>query len=95
MRWFENFSSFEMSRFDIIYYEILENTGTVNTRIKETTFKKHQAGNSGTWTSSFHEYSFFFFGGGGGVKAKTKKSVVSQQIFIQKALPQKRKVGGG
>ena len=30
-----------------------------------------------------------------GVKAKTKKSVVLQQIFIQKALSQKRKVGGG
>ena len=26
---------------------------------------------------------------------KTKKSVVLQQIFIQKALSQKRKVGGG
>ena len=32
---------------------------------------------------------------GEGVKAKTKKSVVSLQIFIQKALSQKRKVGGG
>ena len=34
-------------------------------------------------------------GGGGEVKAKITKSVVSQQIFIQKALSQKRKVGGG
>ena len=34
-------------------------------------------------------------GGGGGVKAKTKKSVVLQQILIQKALSQKGEVGGG
>ena len=33
-------------------------------------------------------------GGGGGVKANTKKSVISQQTFIQKALYHKRKVGG-
>ena len=32
-------------------------------------------------------------GGGGGVKVKTRKSVVSQQIFIQKDLSRKRKVG--
>ena len=38
------------------------------------------------------KYLFFL---GGGVKAKAKKSGVSRQIFIQKALPQKRKVGGG
>ena len=30
-----------------------------------------------------------------GVKAKTNKPIVSQQIFIQKALSQKRKVWGG
>ena len=30
----------------------------------------------------------------GGLKAKITNSVVSQQIFIQKALSQKRKVGG-
>ena len=29
-----------------------------------------------------------------GVMAKIKKSVVSQQIFIQKALSQEQKVGG-
>ena len=29
------------------------------------------------------------------VKAKITKSVVSQQIFIQKALSQKRNLGGG
>ena len=34
-------------------------------------------------------------GGMEGVKAKTKKSVVSQQIFIQKAVSQKQKEGGG
>ena len=33
--------------------------------------------------------------GGGGVKAKTKKSVILQQIFIQKVLSQKQKVAGG
>ena len=33
--------------------------------------------------------------GGGGVKAKTKKSVVSQQIFNKKARSQKLKVEGG
>ena len=41
---------------------------------------------------------FFFLGGGGGgargVDAKTKTSVISQQIFIQKAPSRKRKVGG-
>ena len=31
----------------------------------------------------------------GGVKAKTTKPIVSQQIFIWKALSQKCKVGGG
>ena len=29
------------------------------------------------------------------VKAKTKKPVASEQIFLQKALSQKGKVGGG
>ena len=33
--------------------------------------------------------------GGGRVKAKTKNSVVSEQIFIQKALSHKRKVRRG
>ena len=32
---------------------------------------------------------------GGGGEAKIKKSVISQQIFIQKALSQKRKAGRG
>ena len=32
---------------------------------------------------------------GEGVEAKITKSVVLQQIFISKALSQKRKVGGG
>ena len=34
-------------------------------------------------------------GGGGWSKAKAKKLVVLQQIFIQNAVSQKRKVGGG
>ena len=45
----------------------------------------------------FPNESFFLgncFLRGGGVKAKTKKSAVLQQIFIQKALSQKREVRG-
>ena len=43
---------------------------------------------------TFKTLVIFFFGGGG-VKAKTVKTVVSQQNFLQKAPSQKQKVGGG